>query len=85
MIPDGLPPAYEVMASNTQDETPPRDFPQRIETQFGKIRRSWVMDCGVLTKELPAKMRASETPCTIWWGTPRGRLDKMEQNFLSQP
>jgi hypothetical protein len=62
VIPDGLPLAYEVMAGNTQDKTTLRDVLQRIETQFGKIRRSWVMYRGVPAEEVPAEMRASQTP-----------------------
>jgi hypothetical protein len=85
VTPEGLPLAYEVMAGNTQDKTTLRDFLQRIEVQYGKIGRSWIMDRGVPTEEVLAEMRASDTPMYYLVGTPRGRLSKMEQNFLSQP
>ena len=39
-----------------------RDFIERIEAQYGKVRRTWVMDRGIPTEEVLAEMRASETP-----------------------
>jgi transposase len=62
VTPDGLPLAYEVMADNTSDKTTLRDFIARIETQYGKARRTWVMDRGIPTEAVLAEMRASETP-----------------------
>src|SRR5262252_622423 len=41
VTPDGLPLAYEVMPGNTSDKTTLRDFIARIETQYGKARRTW--------------------------------------------
>ena len=49
VTPDGLPLAYEVMAGNTSDKTTLRDFIERIEAQYGKARRTWVMDRGIPT------------------------------------
>ena len=85
VTPDGLPLAYEVMAGNTQDKATLRDFIQRIEAQYGKVGRTWLMDRGVPTEAVLAEMRASETPSYYLVGTPRGRLRKMEQGFLSRP
>ena len=59
VTPDGLPLVYEVMAGNTSDKTTLRDFLQRIEAQYGKARRTWVMDRGIPTEEVLAAMRAS--------------------------
>ena len=85
VTPDGLPLAYEVMAGNTSDKTTLRDFIERIETQYGKARRTWVMDRGIPTEEVLAEMRASETPIQYLVGTPRGRLGRLEQDFLTKP
>jgi hypothetical protein len=49
VTPDGLPRAYEVMPGNTSDKTTLRDFLQRIEAQYGKAGRTWVMDRGIPT------------------------------------
>ena len=85
VTPDGLPLACEVMAGNTSDKTTLRDFIARIEAQYGKARRTWVMDRGIPTEEVLAEMRASETPIQYLVGTPRGRLGQLEQDFLTKP
>jgi hypothetical protein len=77
--------AYEVMAGNTQDKATLRGFIQRIEAQYGKVGRTWIMDRGIPTEEVLAEMRASETPMYYLVGTPRGRLSKMEQDFVPLP
>jgi hypothetical protein len=43
VTPDGLPLAYEVLAGNTADCTTLRMFLARIEQQYGRARRVWVM------------------------------------------
>ena len=68
VTPDGLPLAYEVMAGNTSDKTTLRDFLQRIEAQYGKAGRTWVMDRGIPTEEVLAEMRAAETPIAVSGG-----------------
>ena len=74
VTPDGLPLAYEVMPGNTSDKTTLRDFLRRIEAQYGKAGRTWVMDRGIPTEAVLAEMRAAETPTHYLVGTPRGRL-----------
>ncbi len=54
VTPDGLPLAYEVMAGNTSDKTTLRDFIERIEAQYGKATRTWVMDRSIPTEEVLA-------------------------------
>jgi transposase len=85
VTPDGLPLAYEVMPGNTADKTTLREFLQRIEAQYGKVGRTWVMDRGIPTEDVLAEMRASETPMYYLVGTPRGRLSRLEQQFVPQP
>ena len=85
VTPDGFPLAYRVMPGNTADKTTLRDFIQRIEAQYGKVGRTWLMDRGIPTEEVLAEMRAAETPTYYLVGTPRGRLNQMEQSFLSLP
>lgn len=85
VTPDGFPLAYEVMPGNTSDKTTLRDFIQRIEAQYGKVGRTWLMDRGIPTEATLAEMRASETPMHYLVGTPRGRLSELEQAFLAKP
>jgi len=74
-----------VMDGNTSDKTTLHDFLAKIEKHYGKARRVWVMDRGIPTEETLAEMRAAETPTHYLCGTPRGRLSKLEESFLSKP
>jgi transposase len=73
VTPEGLPLAYEVLAGNTSDKTTLADFLAKIEKQYGKANRIWVMDRGIPTEETLAKMRASSPPASYFVGTARRR------------
>jgi hypothetical protein len=85
VTPEGFPLAYEVMPGNTLDKTTLADFLKSIEQQYGKARRTWVMDRGIPTEETLSRMRTAETPIHYLVGTPRGRLSKLETAFLTLP
>lgn len=84
VTPEGFPLAHEVMPGNTSDKTTLWDFLKRIEDQYGKSERVWVMDRGIPTEETLEKMRQSEPPVNYLVGTPRGRLTKLEKSFIGQ-
>jgi hypothetical protein len=85
VTPEGLPLAYEVMAGNTADSTTLRDFLERIERQYGKARRIWVMDRGIPTEAVLEIMRQADPPVSYVVGTPKGRLSRLEQQLLARP
>ncbi len=85
VTPDGLPLAYEVMAGNTSDNKTLRSFLAKIEAQYGKARRIWVMDRGIPTEEVLAEMRQSDPPVQYLVGTPRGRLTRLEKHLIDKP
>jgi hypothetical protein len=85
VTPDGLPLAYEVLPGNTADCKTLRDFRAKIEDQYGKARRVWVMDRGVPTEEILAEMRASDPPVSYLVGTPKGRLTRLEKQLVDKP
>jgi hypothetical protein len=85
VTPEGFPLTYEVLSGNTSDKTTLKDFLQKIETQYGKARRIWVMDRGIPTEEVLAEMRGSDPPVQYLVGTPRGRLSKLEKDLLDKP
>jgi hypothetical protein len=85
VTPDGLPLAYEVLPGNTADCKTLRDFRAKIESQYGKARRVWVMDRGVPTEETLAEMRASDPPVSYLVGTPKGRLTRLEKQLVGKP
>jgi transposase len=85
VTPEGLPLAYEVLAGNTADSKTLRTFLKKIEAQYGKARRVWVMDRGVPTEAVLAEMRGSDPPVQYLVGTPKGRLNRLEKHLLHKP
>ena len=85
VTPEGFPIAYEVLPGNTADCTTLRDMLRKIEAQYGKARRTWVMDRGIPTEEVLAEMRQADPPISYLVGTPKGRLSKLEKALLGLP
>ena len=85
VTPDGLPLAYEVLAGNTADCKTLRMFLDKIEQQYGRARRVWIMDRGIPTEAVLAEMRASDPPVQYLVGTPKGRLSRLEKDLLAKP
>ena len=85
LTPDGFPLAYEVLPGNTADKTTLRDFLHKIEAQYGKAQRIWVMDRGIPTEAVLAQMRQADPPISYLVGTPKGRLRRMEKALLARP
>ena len=85
VTPDGLPLAYEVLAGNTADSTTLRGFLARIERQYGKAERVWCMDRGIPTEAVLAEMRRADPPVHYLVGTPKGRLNRLEQALVAKP
>ena len=83
VTPEGFPIAYEMLPGNTRDCTTLRDMLRKIEAQYGKANRIWVMDRGIPTEEVLAEMRAADPPVSYLVGTPKGRLNKLEQDRKS--
>jgi len=82
---DGLPLAYEVLPGNTADCKTLRMFLAKIEQQYGRARRVWVMDRGIPTEAVLAEMRGSDPPVQYLVGTPKGRLSRLEKKLLAEP
>lgn len=85
VTPEGLPLAYAVLPGNTADNTTLKDFLARIEAQYGKARRIWLMDRGVPTEAVLAEMRAADPPVQYLVGTPKGRLTRLEEALTAKP
>ena len=85
VTPEGFPLAYEVMAGNTADCTTLGGFLEKIEEQYGKAERIWVMDRGIPTEEVLERMRKSQPPVFYVVGTPKGRLSRYEQALTERP
>ena len=85
VTPEGLPLAYEVLPGNTADNTTLKGFVERIERQYGKARRIWLMDRGIPTEAVLAAMRQSDPPVHYLVGTPKARLSKLEKDLIAKP
>jgi hypothetical protein len=85
VTPEGFPLAYEVLPGNTADCRTLRGMLGKIEAQYGKAERIWVMDRGIPTEAVLAEMRAADPPVSYLVGTPKGRLSKLEKELLTLP
>lgn len=85
ITPQGFPLAYEVMAGNTKDSSTLQEFLDKIEKQYGKAQRIWLMDRGIPTEKVLEQMRQSDPPVKYLVGTPKGRLTSLEKALLDKP
>ena len=85
LTPEGFPIAYEVMAGNTTDNTTLREFLEKMQRQYGKANRTWLMDRGIPTEEVLQEMRGHSPAITYVVGTPKGRLTQLEGALSQQP
>jgi transposase len=85
VTPQGFPLAYEVLAGNTKDSSTLKEFLDKIEKQYGKAERIWLMDRGIPTEKVLEQMRHSEPPVKYLVGTPKGRLNRLEKQLLDKP
>ena len=83
MTPQGFPLGYEIFPGNTRDTSTLRAFLDRIESQYGKMDRVWLMDRGIPTEETLGQMRTEGAFYLV--GTPKGRLTQLEKKLLQLP
>lgn len=80
VTPEGLPLAYEVFAGNRSDVTTVEDIVDLMEKKYGRAERIWAMDRGMVSEENLDYLREREALYIV--GTPKGRLRKLEKEFL---
>lgn len=85
VTPEGFPLAYEVLDGNTDERTTLTEFLKKIEKQYGKAQRIWVMDRGIPTEAVLEQMRQHDPPIYYLVGSPKGRLSRYEQDLIEQP
>lgn len=54
VTPEGLPLGYEVFAGNRQDATTLEEIVTAMEAKYGRSRRVWVMDRGIVSEKMLA-------------------------------
>jgi hypothetical protein len=77
--------SYEVLPGNTADSTTLRSLLAKIERQYGNAQRIWRMERGIPTEAVLEEMRASDPPVQYLVGTPKGRLNCLEQLIATKP
>lgn len=80
VTPEGLPLAYEVFAGNRSDVTTVEDIVDLMEKKYGRAERIWAMDRGMVSEENLDYLRERDALYIV--GTPKGRLRKLEKEFL---
>ena len=78
----GLPIGYEVFEGNRADVTTVEDMVRLMEDKYGKAKRIWVMDRGMVSEENIDFLRGREARYLV--GTPKGQLKAFEQEFLEK-
>ena len=82
VTPEGFPLSYEIFAGNTRDARSLERMMDQVEAKYGKAKRTWVFDRGVVNEENLQKLR--ERHGTYVVGTPRSRLKDFEVELLSK-
>jgi transposase len=77
--------SYEVMPGNTSDKTTLAGFLKKLEEQYGKAQRIWIMDRGIPTKKDLQAMQESQPPVHYLVGTPKGSLSQHEKELAQLP
>ena len=80
VTPEGLPISYEVFSGNTADVTTVEDMVELMETKYGKPKRIWVLDRGMISEENIDLLRERQARYIV--GTPKSQLKSFEAHLL---
>lgn len=78
---EGMPLGYEVFAGNRADVSTVKEIVEKIEGQYGKAERIWVMDRGMVSEKTLSLLRSEGRRYIV--GTPRGQLRQFEGELSS--
>src|ERR1700730_6116047 len=77
---EGFPFSYETFDGNRADVSTMETMLSMVERKYGKARRIWVMDRGIVSEENLAAIRKRDGQYLV--GTPRSKLKQFEQELL---
>ena len=77
---EGLPVGYEVFAGNRADVTTVEDIVKLMEDKYGKAKRVWVTDRGMVSEENLEFLRARGARYLV--GTPKSQLRRYHADLL---
>jgi transposase len=81
VTPEGFPLTYEVFPGNRLDRTTLTHILDTIEAKFGKARRLWVFDRGIVSDDNLELLRQRGAHYLV--GTPKSQLKAYEQKLLA--
>ncbi len=79
---EGLPVGYEVFAGNRTDVTTLEEVVGMMENKYGKPKRIWVVDRGIVSEQNLAFLRERGAHYLV--GTPKSELKRHEEKLLEQ-
>jgi hypothetical protein len=80
---DGFPLGYEVFDGNRSDVTTVEQVVELMESKYGRARRIWVMDRGMVSEDNLAFLRGRGGYYLV--GTPRSMLKRFDKHLLDGP
>ncbi len=80
---EGLPLSFEVFDGNRADVTTVEEMVMAMESKYGKAKRVWVMDRGMVSEDNLEFLRSRNARYLV--GTPKSMLKKFEQELLDLP
>jgi transposase len=78
--PEGFPLSYETFDGNRTDATTLEAVMRMVERKYGRARRIWVFDRGIVSEENLASLRKRGGQYLV--GTPRSKLKAIERELL---
>ena len=80
--PEGFPCSYEVFNGNRADVTTLEVILRMVERKYGKARRIWVMDRGIVSEANLAAVRKRDGQYLV--GTPRSKMKEFEPHLKEE-
>src|ERR1700756_256174 len=80
--PEGFPLSYEIFNGNRADVTTLEAMVRLVERKYGRARRVWVFDRGIVSEENLALLRRRGGQYLV--GTPRSKLRQFERELLAE-
>ena len=79
---EGMPLGYQLFAGNRNDVTTLDEIVERIERLYGKAKRIWVMDRGMISEENVRYLQEAGRRYIV--GTPKSMLRRFERELLAK-
>ncbi len=79
---EGFPLGYEVFSGNRPDVTTVEDIVEKIESQYGRADRIWVMDRGMISEDNLQFLRSGGRRYIV--GTPKSQLRHFEREMVGE-